>query len=275
MNDDGILNGGAQGDVAPTASTDNSGGEWTGGLPSDLKGLAEHKGWKEPADALKGYQALESFMGADKAGRGLVLPKDAEDAEGYERVYKALGRPDSPEGYELNSFFGDYEVNEEFMGAMAGAMHKAGLSARQAREMAAAYRDLEVGQMEAGIQGRKAELEAAKKEIPEEVQEQARRGLRFLGLPEDEHRSLAMTLEEALGYKKAAEIFARFGQALGEDSPPSEGRAVGAFGSPEAARRRMDQLMADPSFSQRYLSGDQSALGEIEELSRRVTAAGL
>lgn len=274
MSEDSMLSGSQDGGTPPAAA-DNSGGEWVGGLPDDLKGLAEHKGWKEPVDALKGYQQLESFMGADKAGRGVVLPKDAEDAEGYERVYKALGRPDSPEGYDLNSVLGDYEVNEEFMGTMAGAMHKAGLSAKQAQELAAAYRDLEVSQMEAGLQGRKAELEAAMREIPQETQEQARRGLRFLGLPEDEHVSVAKAVEQALGFKRAAEIFARFGRALGEDSPPSDGRAVGAFGSPEAAKRRMDQLMADAAFSQRYLSGDQSALGEIEELSRRVTAAGI
>ena len=270
------------------APADNPGGGWSDGLPDDLKGLVEHKGWKSPEDALKSYQQLEGFMGAEKAERGIVLPKDAEDVEGYERLYKAMGRPNSPEGYDLNSFLGnDYEVNPEFLGAMSGAMHKAGLSPQQAQAMAAAYRDVEVGQMEVELQRRKEELAAADKELPEEVKEASRRGLRFLGLPREKevpedqkgtvitHEFVARTLESAFGYKTAIELMARFGQALTEDTPPAEARMLGNIGSPEAAKRRADQLMADPAFAKRYLDGDKNALAEIEELSKRQASAGM
>ena len=73
--------------------------DWLAGVPDDLRGLAEEKGWKEPADALRTARQMEEFLGADKAGRGLVLPKDEEDKEGYERVYRAMGRPDNADGY--------------------------------------------------------------------------------------------------------------------------------------------------------------------------------
>ena len=48
------------------------------------------KGWRGPADMLTSYRALEKMLGSEK----LPLPRDEQDRDGYERVYKALGRPD-------------------------------------------------------------------------------------------------------------------------------------------------------------------------------------
>jgi hypothetical protein len=49
------------------------------------------KGWRGPADMLTSYRALEKMLGSEK----LPLPRDEADREGYERIYKALGRPES------------------------------------------------------------------------------------------------------------------------------------------------------------------------------------
>jgi hypothetical protein len=45
----------------------------------------------------KSYINLERMLGGDK----IAVPKSADDKEGWDKVYKALGRPDDAKGYEL------------------------------------------------------------------------------------------------------------------------------------------------------------------------------
>jgi hypothetical protein len=61
--------------------------EWYSGLPEETRGLAEVKGWKSPADAIQSYANLEKMLGADKAGRGLVMPKEDADSTEWGQFY--------------------------------------------------------------------------------------------------------------------------------------------------------------------------------------------
>lgn len=48
-------------------------------------------------DLAKGYSDLEKLLGTEK----IPVPQSAEDTEGWDRWYKANGRPDEAAGYEL------------------------------------------------------------------------------------------------------------------------------------------------------------------------------
>jgi len=259
--------------ISPSASTPApgqpaDGGGWLASLPDDLRGVAEHKGWKDPADALRSYRHLEEYMGADKAGRGLVLPKDGADVEGYERVYKALGRPEEAAGYELNSLFGDDVVDERVLGGMAQAMHEAGLSKTQAHKMGAAYQEMFKAALAEGEAQYASEVEETKSSLPPETIESARRGFRLLRLPPEEAEGVSRTIERALGPRAATELFARLGRAVGEDRPPE-----GSLGVDGDAGRRIDQLLSDKDFNARYLAGDQAAIKRINDLYSRMAGA--
>ncbi|MCB9943402.1 MAG: hypothetical protein H6851_07255 [Geminicoccaceae bacterium] len=89
-------------------------------------------GHKDIAAVVRGYRSLETFLGADKAGRGLVRPADEADAEAWDEFYKALGRPDDPAGYGLAEREG---ADPEFSAAAAKAMHEAGLTPAQANAL--------------------------------------------------------------------------------------------------------------------------------------------
>lgn len=243
-------------------------GGWLASLPDDLHRTAEDKGWRSPAEALREYRRLEEFMGREQTERGLALPRDENDAEGFERLYRALGRPDQADGYELSGLFGGQELDQGVMSAMSQAMHEAGLSKKQAQKLASAYQSLWLHGMEDEARRYEAEVSEARDRLPAATQEMARRGFRMLRLPPDEARTVSENLERALGPRAAVELFARLGSSLAEDRPVS-GSGNGFEGGPDSATRRLDRLLADPDFSRRYLGGDQRAIDEISELSRR------
>ncbi len=233
-------------------------------MPEDLKGLAEVKGWQSPADALKSYKHLEEFMGADKAGRGLVLPRDEDDAEAFGVIYDKLGRPEKPEDYGLSEVLKEGEIDENLLSTMARAMHESGLSKRQAQKVAEAYQGQWAALRDAQSARHQAEVEEARGELNPRQQEEARRGFRFLELSQED----AAAIEYYLGVKRAAEVFGKIGRALAEDRAVEGATTAGGVGSPEAARRRISELNNDAFFRDRYLNGDKEALAEMTRLHK-------
>jgi soluble lytic murein transglycosylase-like protein len=140
--------GKASADVPPAGlgpeAPDNGPGQSPGWLTSLAKDQQEYltkKGWKTPDDVLKSYRHLEELLGADKAGRGFLLPKDEKDQKAYEKIYAALGRPEKPEDYGLKELLAGDAIDDDFTSQAAAAMHKAGLSKAQAHQVARAYQD--------------------------------------------------------------------------------------------------------------------------------------
>lgn len=261
-------NGGAPSGPVDTGNAVPSGGagDWLGSFPEEARGFVENKGWKEPIDVLKSYQQLEGFLGADKAGRGMVLPRDETDAEAYERIYSALGRPEKPEGYGLaESLAGEADVDPYFMETMAGVMHKSGLSTGQAQALAKSYQSHVNIMRDAMVEKHQAEVDMYSRTASPATIESARRGFRFLGLEEKD----AAAIEMHFGVEKAAEIFAKIGRGLGEDSMPGEAGS-GFNGSSRAAGAKIAELNADRNFRDRYLSGDPHAYKMMEDLHKRL-----
>lgn len=252
-----------------TGQTVKPGTDWAEGLPDDLRGLTEAKGWKEPADVLKSYKHLEGMIGAEKAGRTLLMPKDSEDTASLDPIYKALGRPDKPDEYGLGELFGDQEVNSDLLGTMAPVMHEAGLSKAQAQKLAKAYDGLYQTMAAAEEQRYAAEQAALEKSLPPEKLENARRAFRLFGLPENETGQVARAVENALGMERAVDLFASLGRRLGEDRTVDGAETVSGVSTPAGAQRRMDERLGDPHFRRRYMAGEESAVAEIEELSKR------
>lgn len=252
--------GGAGGAAAPQ--------DWTATLPEDVRGLVQTKGWKQPADVLGSYQNLEKLLGADKAGRALVPPKDDAPPEEWAQFYGKLGRPEKPDGYKLPVPEGD---TGEFAKQAAAWMHDAGLTPKQAEALAARWNE----HMGGTLQSQQAEFEQKAAVDLQDLQrewgdkfeantELARRAIREAGLSKEEGQAI----ERALGLGKAAKVFAFLGKQFAEaPMKGGEGAAAGSFGStPESAKARITALRGDKEWSAKYLSGDASARAEFERL---------
>lgn len=257
------------GNPAPGAG-DGGTGDWTSSFPDEIRGVIQTKGWKNPGDVINSYSNLERLLGADKAGRGVVLPKDDAPAEEWASFYNRLGRPESTEGYKLPVPDGDAGA---FAKQAATWFHEAGLTSKQAETLAAKWNEHVGGttqQQQAQFEQQTAldmqDLQKAWGDKFEANAELARRARREAGLSDQEGQAI----ERALGLKKAAEVFAFLGKQFAEaPMKGGDGAPAGRFGgTPEDARARIAALKKDAGWTSRYLSGDADARSEFERLHK-------
>lgn len=139
----GAAGGAGGGSDAPGAGAAGGAGgspDWTSTLDDGARQIVTIKGWKTPADAIRGYGELEKTVGADK----IALPgKDAKPAD-WDNVWGRLGRPESADKYVLpKPATGDYsDGDKSFQAQILPALHKAGVTQRQLEAIAPAWNEL-------------------------------------------------------------------------------------------------------------------------------------
>lgn len=239
-----------------------------------LRGYAETRNWKNVDSVVESYKNLETLMGADKAGRGVVLPNGDEDVEGWNNLYTKLGRPEKSEDYKLS-------VPEGYDGTMTGEaskwMHEAGLSSKQAAMINDKYNEYlsnTIQQAEAKrTEALAKEFESLKTEWGNDYDrniELARRGATATGLDAD----AIQKIEQSIGTKAMLQMFDRIGKSYLEDKFEGNTKSNPFGMSPEAARVRIKALMKDQDFSKKLLSGDSVARQEWDNLNRVSVSGG-
>ena len=256
--------------VAEVAATTEAPTTWTDGLNEDAQGYIENKGWKSPDQMLSSYKSLEKVSGVP-ADQIMRLPQEADDAEGWSDVYSKLGRPETAEGYELEA--GDVpEGGFDLTPDLREWAHEAGLSQQQAQALHGKY-NARLGEMAGEMAAQREEQATAdeqdlRKEWGAAWDENIQAGVRFrerFGLNDE----TVNKLESALGLRGLLELSSKIGKGLGEQVMPGEPAATSGseFGlSPAGARAKIDELMSDSSFSQKYMAGDAPAVSRMTRL---------
>jgi hypothetical protein len=228
-------------------------------VPAEAHEYVANKQWKGPGDAVSAYQSLERFLGADKAGRGVVLPKDENDAEGWNSLYSKLGRPEKPDGYGLPDGFGK-TASEWF--------HEAGLTPKQAKALAEKWDGFSAAEQER-IQTELAsqweqESTALKSEWGDKYDAQidsAKRAAQRLGVDE----ATLEKLQSGMGQAGLMKFFSQVGSLFAEDKAP-DGTKPAMGRTPEVAQAEIRALMQDAEFAKRRMSGDVVAVKQWNEL---------
>lgn len=247
---------------APTGDTPAAGNWYDNINDGDLKGYVQNKGWKDPSELAVGYRNLEKLLGGEK----IPMPKGADDAEGWSRVYDQLGRPKSADDYKLSVPDGG---SPEFAKAAAGKFHELGLSASQAQALTDWYNAQASEQMGAmqqqTSQKTEAELSALRAEWGQAWQENVNLGQRAakeFGLDE----AKLSAIENAMGTGEMLKFMSRIGRGLTEHTFEG-GRSTSGFGmTPAAAQQRISELRGDREWSSKYLSGNADAKAELAKL---------
>lgn len=241
-------------------------GSWYDNIDdADLKGYVQNKGWKDPKELADGYRNLEKLLGGEK----IPMPKGAEDKEGWNRVYDALGRPKTADDYKLPVPEGD---TGEFAKIASGKFHELGLTAEQAQGLAAWWNETQTGKMQEYTQQtvakQEADLQSLKSEwgaAYDENLEYGRRAAREYGLDQGKLEKI----EAALGTGEMVKLLAQIGRAQGESSFVDGNSGSKGFGmTPEAAQQRISALRADKDWTSKYLAGNADATQELARLMK-------
>jgi hypothetical protein len=258
--------------TAPAAPAEGAAADGVGWLDAvgdpELKAWARNKNFPSLQEALASQRRLEKLLGSEK----VPLPKDPGDREGWDRVWRALGRPDAPAGYGLEALDG---ADPDFARTASEWFHQAGLGERQARNLAEAFTGYMRERLESDADQREragqAEMAALRRDWGDRFDaqaEQARRAARVLGVDGE-----AMgALEHALGPRRFMTLFARIGAHFAEDSFVEGEGGRGFAMSPEDARARIKALTADRAWAKAYLDGDAAKRAEMERLNRAAAA---
>lgn len=257
----------------------------------DLRGYAQNKGWKTMDDAVRSYREGETLNGVPKNELIRVPKADAQQAD-WDKFYASVGRPTKAEEYQIPDLPGGAKPDEAFTSAMLPAMHAAGLSQRQLNAVATAWNGFVAKQMEAMASERttasQAEVEKLHGEWPGETygqrEELARRYVRGIVAPalgianDDEMAQTLTTIENAVGTAKFLKLFSYAGEKLGEApfKGPNSNQGSSFGMTPDMARAKAKELMADPDFRARAVKGgkDSAEQKQLDDLAR-IQASGV
>lgn len=254
--------GGAPQATAPTA---------TGGASNFLEAFdpttrewVQKKGWDSPVAMASSYREIEKLMGGEK----LPIPKDPNDKAAWDVVHRALGKPESPEGYGLDKIEG---LDKTFAGEAAKAFHDLGLSPKQAQALVEFQTNGVKARMEAAEnefqQTRQLDVNGLKKDWGNQFEpkvEMGRRAATQFGLDD----AALESLERAMGTRKASEFLVKVGESFAE-APMVHAQAPAPQAmTPETAKVELARLMKDPVWTKKNYDGDPAARAEMQRLIR-------
>ena len=259
--------------ATPVAAPAPAGIAWLPGADADTSGFVETKGWQGAGDAVTSYRNLEKMVCADRAGRTVVLPA-AEDSVEWGAVYDKLGRPANADGYKLPVPEG---ADPGFAKLASAKFHELGITAKQGAALAEWWNAQAGGATSAQQAVEESALAAEQQALAKDWgtgpdaaarRELARRAAVRLGLDE----GAIEALEKAQGYSKTMKALAKMGDLLGEHQ--SAGMDLpGAFGmTPEGARSRRSQLMADKGWRERAMNSSSAEWAEMQKLDRIIAS---
>lgn len=254
---------GGQGDAPPPAAT------WIDAITDvDTKGWVQNKGFKEPVDVVTSYRNLEKLMGADKAGRTVVLPAKWDDPNEVGQFYDKLGRPKAPDGYKLPE-----GADKDFGKWAQTTFHEAGLTDRQAALVMEKWGGLVQGKTEANAAAKAAALAADKEALGKEWGAAhdakiatAKQAVAAFGFDE----ATIEKLEGAMGFAGVMKFMASLGDKVGEARAINGDGAVSSGGpkTPAQAQSEIRALRADPEFVRKHLAGDAEARAKMTQLHK-------
>ena len=259
--------------AVPDAGTPPAGGsndapaglpDWLATLSPDLQAKAVQKGWKSPENAIEAFIGAERKLGGDPDSF-LKLPKDADDVEGWVNARRAMGVPDSPDGYTLEGIeAGEGEM--DLRPALREAAHKTGLSEKQAVMMAT--------ELLAGVdaaEAHHAELRAAQNRESGEKQildwgPHADRNMKLANLGFERMGIDQATVEMVMSTAQARSLAMSYALATSEQSTSFENPGGSESSDPGTLDARIKAMNSDPDFQERLKRNDPSALKERSEL---------
>lgn len=250
----------------PVSSSPSTPSDWTSEMAPDVKGYVQNKGWRNPSDLLDSYRGFEKLHGVPETQ--IVKIPTGEDKDAWNGIFNKLGRPATPDGYNIKTPEGG---SEPFTKWAQSTFHEAGLSSKQAELVMGKFQEFSKAQTEQSTKDYTAGVEKQSNDLKKEwggAYDQnvklAQTAYRELNLPEGAIEGI----EKALGFSATMKLFELIGQKVGEAKyMVGDRNPMGAM-TPEAARAKFADLRGDPAWVRSYTNGDANAKAELDRLQR-------
>lgn len=246
----------AQIDVSEPQISDESvaAESWRSGLSEDYRTHPVLERFDDLDALAREHVHLQKLIGR----KGIVPPAADADAAERARFYDALGRPASPDGYNLDGLERPDGMpwDEDFQAQMLARMHASGLTDGQARALLEGYAELQGAAWQDANAARDRALEAAETGLRREWGERfdarvdlANRAFAAaFGERVDDVRQLRLSDGQYLGdHPDMVRAFAKLGGLMGEAEFVG-GKDARIGRSSSEARAQLSTLEADPEF---------------------------
>ena len=259
--------------------------QWFDGIKSaDTKQWVQSLGYPEMELLAQKAYNQEKFLGADKAGRGVVWPKDENDAEGWKAIHAKLGVPEDPSKYEIPVPEGSPAEVADFMRPV---FHEFKLTPQQATGISAKWNEFVTQYTQQQEQAYAAQSEQQFEKLQQEwgpafaervnlANSAAKAMAVAAGMQPEDAKNIGMALERAFGVDAAAKMLAQIGRNYAETGKEhgldGAGNKSFALTKPEAEARRA-QLMKDKEFADKWRNGDIKARQEMSALDKIIAGA--
>lgn len=274
---DTVAAGGGGDTVAAGGSGDNP--PWYAGLPDDLKGQQIVLRHKDLPDAITSLVAAEKRLGVP-ANQLVRLPANAEDTAAVQAIYKALGAPETAEGYKID-LAGATDADKAVVGEFAKHMHEKGPFPPAALSAAAEFWHGKVkAQDEADLAAAKAATEAGDAALKTEFGPAYAQKVKEIGalIKEMGGDALAKELNETnLGDSpELAKLLAKVVDMRAESGPSGDGPNADVGGrqmTPGQARVALAELEGDEAKRKALMDGSHPQHKAMVDLRQKLLLA--
>lgn len=198
----------------------------------------------------------------------IILGAELTDAD-REEVYKRLGRPETPEGYDLSEIVPE-TYSQDVIEQFKQKAHEAGMTPEGVKKMAQWYKELEIKQQEAIVKSRQMQADRdileLKKEFGVNFDQEISNARKALDAYTDKAFRQYMD-ETGLGNNPAlVKAFAKIGRELSEDRLVQSETAMRLARNEDLVRSEINRLRSDKAFMERYRRGDAAAVQRLNRL---------
>lgn len=247
-----------------------SGNDFLQMIPEEIRQHPSLSPIKDVENLARSYVNAQKLIGADK----IPMPVNPSD-EDLDRIYNRLGRPETPDGYQLNA--DGNIVTEELVKDFADFSHKLRLTPEQASSIMDYYRSsveqTNAGSVEQAEEFRKTTEEALKSEwgrAYDQKLNQAVNAAKEFSNPEifDLQLSDGSRLGDNPEFIKTFAKIAEFRQTVTSEDTISENAQSNVM-TPKQAQAEIDVILNDKShayWDKSNIVGRQQAIQRMQEL---------
>ncbi len=212
-----------------------------------IRGLMETKGYREYGDVAKAYFNLNKLV---KGSNDVIaIPGEEADSATRDAFYGKLGRPDTPEGYDIQ-LPEQVQVDDEFFNAAKNWMHGIGLNNEQANKFVTMYQsyvtDRTANEAEAAVRDTEAAVAEIKEKFGKDFDQALVHGnnaVKAFGLSDE----LLDRVESNIGAPALMEMIATIGKKISSEDTMIEGITKEGFAPSTAElQSRREAMQGNP-----------------------------